>query len=108
MNKIIKKISAVAMAFTLLGAGSAAIKTIAPQTNNTLVASASVPVACSHVGKGSYVTYSNWWYDPIVSVQYSPKLRCNVTITIPRWKRFRYIHCSGCRNITASVAEYHY
>lgn len=44
MKNIIKKITAAAMAFTLLGAGTAAIKTAAPQTNNTLVANA----ACTH------------------------------------------------------------
>ena len=40
MKNVIKKITAAAMAFTLLGAGSAAIKIAAPKTDNTLVASA--------------------------------------------------------------------
>ncbi len=50
MKNIIKKIAATAMAFTLLGAGTAVTKTIAPQFDNSITASA----ACSHtVGAGS-------------------------------------------------------
>jgi len=37
MNTIIKKISAIAMAFTLIGTGTAITKTISPKSNNTLV-----------------------------------------------------------------------
>lgn len=40
MNNIIKKISAFAMAFTLIGTGNATAKFFAPQANNTIVASA--------------------------------------------------------------------
>ncbi len=40
MKNVIKKITAAAMAFTLLGAGSAVIRSAAPKTDNTLVASA--------------------------------------------------------------------
>ncbi len=50
MKNVIKKITAAAMAFTLLGAGSAAIKSAAPKTDNTLVASA----ACQY-HDGTYV-----------------------------------------------------
>ena len=56
MKNIIKKITAAAMAFTLLGAGSAAIKSAAPKTDNTLVASAA---SCNHVAGG----YNNQWGD---------------------------------------------
>lgn len=40
MKNVIKKISAAAMAFTLLGAGTVITNTIAPQASNTLTASA--------------------------------------------------------------------
>ena len=40
MKNVIKKITAAAMAFTLLGAGSAVIKSAAPKTDNTIVANA--------------------------------------------------------------------
>ncbi len=56
MKNIIKKITATAMAFTLLGAGTAITKTIAPQTDNTITASAAY---CSHV-VGS-TSWSNWY-----------------------------------------------
>ena len=40
MKNIIKKISVIAMAFTLLGAGSTVAKTVSPKTDNTISASA--------------------------------------------------------------------
>ena len=40
MKNIIKKISAVAMAFTLLGAGTAITKKVAPKANNNITAQA--------------------------------------------------------------------
>ena len=40
MKNVIKKIASIAMAFTLLGTGTAITKIIAPQEDNTLVASA--------------------------------------------------------------------
>ena len=40
MKNAVKKITAAAMAFTLLGAGTTFTKTISPKSNNTLVASA--------------------------------------------------------------------
>ena len=55
MKNVIKKISAIAMAFTLLSTGTATIKTIAPQTVNTITASAANGT-CSHVS-GSW---SSW------------------------------------------------
>lgn len=40
MNNTFKKLAAAAMAFTLLGTGTAVTKTVAPQFDNTIVASA--------------------------------------------------------------------
>lgn len=40
MNKLFKKIAATAMAFTVLGAGSVVTKTITPQFDNSITASA--------------------------------------------------------------------
>ena len=40
MNNVMKKIAAVAMAFTLIGPGTTVIKTISPQADNTIVANA--------------------------------------------------------------------
>ncbi len=54
MKNIIKKIAATAMAFALLGAGTAATTTITPQFDNSITASA----ACNHV-VGS-TSWSKW------------------------------------------------
>lgn len=51
MKKLIKKIVSIAMAFTILGAGSVITETVNPQLSNTITVSA----ACSHtVGSSSY------------------------------------------------------
>lgn len=56
MKNIIKKIASVAMAFTLLGAGTAITKTIAPQkaNANTIVA---------HAGSTTCYGHSQFWTD---------------------------------------------
>lgn len=65
MNNTIKKIVSVAMAFTLLGTGTAVVKTIAPQSDNTITADA----ACNHnmprPTYGPWVKVEDlygWWY----------------------------------------------
>ncbi|WP_028518095.1 hypothetical protein [Ruminococcus flavefaciens] len=40
MKKIVKKISAIAMAFTILGTGTAITKYVSPKSDNTLIAHA--------------------------------------------------------------------
>lgn len=60
MKKAFKKLIAVAMAFTLLGTGTTLTKTIAPQKDNTIVASATT---CNNCHGGSYhvVTEDSGW-----------------------------------------------
>ncbi|WP_028515186.1 hypothetical protein [Ruminococcus flavefaciens] len=49
MKNVIKKIASIAMAFTLLGTGTAVTKTISPKSDNTLVAQAYIPSQnCNH------------------------------------------------------------
>lgn len=61
MKNVIKKISAVAMAFTLLGTGIAATKTIAPEKDNTLTAQAYMPPQyCSHNSGIHYYYYYSY------------------------------------------------
>lgn len=55
MKNVIKKIASVAMALTLLGTGSAVTKTVTPQTDNTITASAA---SCNH--RTPYAVYGNW------------------------------------------------
>lgn len=56
MKKAIKKIAAVAMAFTMLGTGTAVTKTIAPQFDNSITASAK----CNHEGYRRYEYVGDW------------------------------------------------
>ncbi len=108
MKNVIKKIAAVAMAFTMLGTGTAITETIAPKTNNSIVASAaSYAPTCNH-SSSTYKTYSAWWNDPIVTTVYSYELRCYVTFTINRQMRYVYTRCSKCKGILYSKAEYRY
>ena len=68
MKNAIKKISAIAMAFTLLGVGSTLTKTVAPESNNALIAHAGVPPQyCNHSCGTKEVLirtykYSNVWF----------------------------------------------
>ncbi|MCR5600676.1 MAG: hypothetical protein K6G33_08050 [Ruminococcus sp.] len=69
MKHVLKKISAIAMAFTLLGAGTAIAKNVAPQSIPTLTASAAdgwyYQTTCNKVvvthwdGSTSSYTYNN-------------------------------------------------
>lgn len=73
MKNIVKKITAAAMAFTLLGAGSAAIKSVSPKADNTLVASA----ACQyHRADNTYVDYSTSYKCNYGCKHYAVRCRC--------------------------------
>lgn len=108
MKNVIKKIAAVAMAFTMLGTGTAITETIAPKTNNSIVASAAsyAPSTCKHSGS-TYKTYSNWWDIVSSFTYYNEDLRCNVTISLvtKQW-RYVYTRCSKCHYVLASKAQY--
>lgn len=69
MKNVIKKVSAIAMAFTLLGTGSVVTKKVAPKSDNTLKAYAYMPPQyCNHsygrhmvyVVVGPYIVNSYW------------------------------------------------
>lgn len=55
MTNIVKRISAIAMAFTLLGAGSVVAKTVSPTSDTTITASAANL-------KGAYKATTNFAY----------------------------------------------
>lgn len=46
MKNVIKKIASIAMAFTLLGTGTAVTRTISPKSNNTITANAADTCHC--------------------------------------------------------------
>ncbi|MBE6857822.1 MAG: hypothetical protein E7498_00090 [Ruminococcus sp.] len=97
MKNVIKKIAAVAMAFTMLGTGTAITETIAPKTNNSIVASAaSYAPTCKHSGS-TYKTYSAWWY--IGGVEQN-------IISFPVYERYVYTRCSKCGYVLYTTVEY--
>ena len=62
MKNVIKKISAIALAFTLLGTGTTVTKTIAPQFYTSITAHAA---SCNKCHGGSYymkAEYTEWGY----------------------------------------------
>ena len=65
MKNALKKIAAVAMAFTMLGAGVTATKTVYPKSDNSLVAHAGMPPQyCKH-NNGKHITFvSDYRYNP--------------------------------------------
>ena len=85
MKNIIRKISAIALAFTLLGTSTAITKTIAPKSDNTLVASAAT---CPNCHGGSYWTsWSDWhetnveyhWYFLVITDTHYEERTCTCT-----------------------------
>ena len=68
MKKVITKISSIAMAFTLLGTGTAITTTISPKSDNALIANASYSVefrsfeAKNYYYSIYYAPYSGWCY----------------------------------------------
>ena len=66
MNNIIKKVSAIAMAFTLLGTGTTIVKSVSPKSDNTLVADASLNL--------SYGDPENWYWadEPLATDNFYP------------------------------------
>ena len=97
MKKIIKKITAIAMAFTLIGAESAITKTIAPQANDSLTAHAAT---CNHCHSGSLyiITYEKTEDDEIAfpSDQYP-------FFYIPVTCNYRIEECNHCHNIVSKT-----
>ena len=91
MNNILKKVSAVALSFTLLGAGTIAVNTIAPQSKTTLVAQANT---------GYY-----WQYCRYLSQHYSTQRNAHVDVYAQYYQgRFTgyYKHVEG------GITSYHY
>ena len=94
MKNVIKKIAAVAMAFTLLGTGTTIAKTVNPKS----VTSLSAHAACNHYIQRSYT--GNWQYigiDPI-SLMYD-----NVWYSRPYEDR-----CGSCGKLINSGTYYRY
>lgn len=59
MKNILKKISAVALAFTLLGTGTVITRNVSPKASNTLTANA---ISCDNCHGGSYHISTRYEY----------------------------------------------
>jgi outer membrane protein assembly factor BamB len=99
MKSVLKKIAATAMAFTLLGTGTAITQTVSPKSDNTLVASA----ACNH--KREYESTEFYGYaivdgDPIFDSKVEKKNgRTVITPVIKGYKKVKvavYRRCRKC------------
>ena len=71
MKNVLKKIAAVAMAFTLIGGGTTIAKTVAPESSNTITAHALCQYH-GYISNSDFVYYTYSWsvfpgmnmYDP--------------------------------------------
>ena len=101
MNKIVKKVSAIALAFTMLGTGATITKAVAPKSNTALTASAAS--TCQHHGY-SYRTSSNWEYHEVWRYVY-----LNGTWWYKRVRSYEsrtiYIKCGSCDKTINSFTE---
>ncbi len=102
MNNIIKKISAMAMAFTLLGAGTTIVKNN-PKLNNTLTASAAA--TCPNHAAGTKIEWGAWeFYDYTYSYVPAGNYYLKTGVTL---KRNKYRRCNICgRNLEILATEY--
>lgn len=94
MKNVIKKIAAVAMAFTLLGTGTTIAKTVNPKSMTTLSAHA----ACNHVVQRKYL--ENW--------QDRGQTDLNVFYDIRWWSRRYEDRCCKCNKLIKSGTYYRY
>ena len=106
MKKALKKLAAVAMAFTLLGTGTAVTKNIAPQANNSITAYAA---SCNNCHGGSYymtTEYTDWEYvGDVLSWYYSPITGRMMPRTYKKYKRTVTTYCTNCKKVYSERTE---
>ena len=106
MNNALKKIAAVAMAFTLLGTGTAVTKTIAPQFDTSITAHAT---SCNNCHGGSYyikTEYSEWKYvGDRLSWYYNPLLGRMLPRIYKVYKRTKRTYCTMCNKVYSESTE---
>jgi hypothetical protein len=93
MKNILKKVSAIAMAFTLLGTGTAITKNVSPETTTPSITASA---ACSHHGY-RYSTTGNW------QTYYAYKAN---NVVYYEQKRKVSVHCGSCSKVVSSYYEY--
>ncbi|WP_303800301.1 hypothetical protein [Ruminococcus flavefaciens] len=106
MKKTLKKIAAVAMAFTLLGTGTTVTKTIAPQFDTSITAHAA---SCNNCHGGNYymkTEYTDWKYvDDVLSWYYNPLTGRLLPRTYKKYKRTVKIYCTNCNKVYSESTE---
>lgn len=103
MKNLIKKISAVAMAFTLIGAGTAVTRTSTAKSDNTLTAYAADTYCPTHgcgvytvttkrfTGKTNYFYFGQW-----KEYEYTQSTYCNICnrlLSTKKWKAMEEWYC---------------
>ncbi|MBR5683602.1 MAG: hypothetical protein IKW96_10095 [Ruminococcus sp.] len=94
MKNVIKKIAATAMAFTILGTGTAVTKSIAPQMDNSIVASA----ACHAHGQFVETAYE-YRYDHTAKkweVYYCDEGIVYASPGVQVWRKVKFKKCQEC------------
>ena len=99
MKNVIKKIASIAMAFTLLGTGTAVTKTISPKSSNTLVASAGNSEKTCHCKTGRKYGTGNYKYD--IKKVISSCTFNGIKGKICRVDKKECINCANCGNLYA-------
>ncbi len=100
MNNVIKKIAAVAMAFTLLGTGTAVTKTINPKFDTAITANA----ACKHNCRRFASNYGSWQHE---SYEYG-FIGTYMMRVGENQKRTVDIKCAGCNTVVDHMTEHRY
>ena len=97
MRKFIKKITAIALAFTLIGAETAITKTIAPQANNSITAYAAT---CNHCHCGSLYVIT---YEKTEEVMIAFPCISYHFFDIPVIRNYRIEECNRCHTVISKT-----
>ncbi|HPY85115.1 MAG TPA: hypothetical protein PLS20_08800 [Ruminococcus flavefaciens] len=99
MRNIVKKVAAFALAFTLLGTGTAVTKTITPNYDTGITASAyTLPILCSHPHP-----YYGWWLPTGKSRRIYKGGKWRTEWLYSRTIKYR---CGECYKVLYSTKEY--
>ena len=100
MKNVLKKIAAAAMAFTLIGAGSAITNTVAPEASNTITAS-----AANHAHGQFY--YDRLASTKLLSTQRIRDAKARKITTIKTYAKIYNRYCGQCDKVfyTYSITD---
>ena len=99
MKNVLKKIAATAMAFTLLGAGTAITKTVSPKSDNTLVASACNCNARRYASTKQ--VYTGFHNEPITKLKWDGHKYVTIVVGYSIVNHYKTVPCIRCVNCGA-------